>query len=178
MRRDDAMPQERHGTVTMKGNPVTLIGPEIKIGDKAPNFNALETLGVPVTLDNYKGKVKVFNVVVSVDTPVCDAQTRRFNEEAAKLPGDVEIVTVSMDLPFAQKRYCGAAGIDKVKTVSDYRDASFGQAYGVLIKENRLLARAIFVVDKNNTVQHAEYVHEVTNHPNYDAALAAIKKSA
>jgi thioredoxin-dependent peroxiredoxin len=172
------MAQERHGAVTMRGNPVTLVGPEIKVGDKAPNFNALETLGSPITLDNLKDKVKVFNVIVSVDTPVCDAQTRRFNEEAAKLPGDVEILTVSMDLPFAQKRYCGAAGIDKVKTVSDYRDASFGQAYGVLIKENRLLARAVFVVDKNNTVQYTEYVKEVTQHPNYDAALSAIKKLA
>jgi thiol peroxidase len=172
------MAEERHGAVTMRGNPVTLVGHEIKVGEKAPNFNALETLGVPVTLDSFKDKVKVFNVVVSVDTPVCDAQTRRFNEEAAKLPGDVEILTISMDLPFAQKRYCGSAGIDKVKTISDYRDASFGQAYGVLIKENRLLARAIFVVDKNNTVRHAEYVREVTNHPDYESALAAIKESA
>ena len=170
------MAQERRGAVTMRGNPVTLVGPEIKVGDKAPNFNALETLGAPITLDNLKDKVKVFNVIVSVDTPVCDAQTRRFNEEAAKLPGDVEILAISMDLPFAQKRYCGAAGIDKVKTVSDYRDASFGQAYGVLIKENRLLARAVFVVDKDNTVQYAEYVKEVTQHPNYDSALSAIKK--
>jgi thiol peroxidase len=170
------MAQERPGAITMRGNPVTLVGPEIKVGDKAPNFIALEALGSPVTLESFKNKVKVFNVVVSVDTPVCDAQTRRFNEEAAKLPDDVEIVTVSMDLPFAQKRYCGAAGIDKVKTISDYRDASFGQAYGILIKEHRLLGRAIFVVDKNDTVQHVEYVKEVTEHPNYDVALAAIKK--
>jgi thioredoxin-dependent peroxiredoxin len=172
------MAQERHGAVTMRGNPVTLVGPEIKVGDKAPSFNALEALGSPITLDSLKDKAKVFNVIVSVDTPVCDAQTRRFNEEAAKLPADVEILTVSMDLPFAQKRYCGAAGIDKVKTISDYRDASFGQAYGVLIKEHRLLARAVFVVDKNNTVQYTEYVKEVTQHPNYDAALSAIKKLA
>lgn len=172
------MAHERHGAITMRGNPVTLVGQEIKVGDKAPNFHVLEALGSPVTLDSMKNKVKVFNVVLSVDTPVCDAQTRRFNEEASKLPGDVEILTISMDLPFALKRYCGAAGIDKVKTASDYRDASFGEAYGVLIKEHRLLGRAIFVVDKNNTVQHAEYVKEVTQHPNYDVALAAIKKSA
>ena len=171
------MAQERPGAVTMRGNPVTLIGPEIKVGDKAPNFNTIEALGSPqVTLDSLKGKVKVFNVIVSVDTPVCDAQTKRFNQEAASLPGDVEIITVSMDLPFAQKRYCGAAGIDKVKTASDYKDASFGQAYGVLIKENRLLARAVFVVDKNDEVQYVEYVNEVTHEPNYEGALNAIKK--
>jgi len=167
---------ERAGAVTMRGNPVTLVGPEIKVGDKAPNFTSLQALGSPVTLDSYKDKVKVFNVIVSVDTPVCDAQTRRFNEEAAKLPGDVAIVAVSMDLPFALSRYCGAAGIDKVMTVSDYKDASFGEAYGVLIKEHRLLTRAIFIVDKNDTVQHVEYVKEVTQHPNYDAALSTIKK--
>ncbi|HEY7535536.1 MAG TPA: thiol peroxidase [Thermodesulfobacteriota bacterium] len=172
------MAQERSGAVTMRGNPITLLGPEIKVGDKAPNFTSLEALGSPITLDNLKGKVKVFNVVLSVDTPVCDAQTRRFNEEAAKLPGDVSILTLSMDLPFAQKRYCGAAGIDKVKTASDYRDASFGQAYGVLIKEHRLLARAIFIVDKNDTVQHVEYVKEVTQHPDYDSALAVVRKLA
>jgi thiol peroxidase len=171
------MAQERPGAVTMRGNPVTLIGPEIKVGDKAPNFNAIEALGSPpVTLDGLKGKVKVFNVIVSVDTPVCDVQTKRFNAEAAGLPSDVEILTVSMDLPFAQKRYCGAAGIDKVKTASDYKDASFGQAYGVLIKENRLLARAVFVVDKDDKVQYVEYVKEVTHEPNYDGALSAIKK--
>ncbi|MGH7901811.1 MAG: thiol peroxidase [Thermodesulfobacteriota bacterium] len=171
------MAQERPGAVTMRGNPVTLIGPEIKIGDKAPNFNAVEALGSPpVSLDSLKGKVKVFNVIVSVDTPVCDVQTKRFNAEAASLPGDVQILTVSMDLPFAQKRYCGAAGIDKVKTASDYKDASFGQAYGVLIKENRLLARAVFVVDKDDKVQYVEYVKEVTHEPNYDGALNAIKK--
>ena len=172
------MAQERAGAITMRGNPVTLVGSEIKVGDKAPNFTSLEALGSPITLESFKGKVKVFNVIVSVDTPVCDAQTRRFNEEAAKLPGDVAILTLSMDLPFAQKRYCGAAGIDKVKTASDYRDASFGQAYGILIKEHRLLGRAIFVVDKNDTVQYVEYVKEVTQHPDYDSALAVVKKLA
>ncbi len=171
------MAQERSGAVTMRGNPVTLIGPEIKVGDNAPDFNAIEALGSPpVSLDSLKGKVKVFNVIVSVDTPVCDVQTKRFNAEAASLPGDVQILTVSMDLPFAQKRYCGAAGIDKVKTASDYKDASFGQAYGVLIKENRLLARAVFVVDKNDKVQYVEYVNEVTHEPNYGGALSAVKK--
>jgi thiol peroxidase len=170
------MAQERPGAVTMRGNPVTLIGPELKVGDKAPNFTVFEAIGSPVTLDNFKGKIKVFNVIVSVDTPVCDAQTKRFNEEASKLPSDVEIITVSMDLPFALKRYCSAAGIDRVKTVSDYRDASFGQAYGVLIKEHRLLARAIFVVDRDDTIRHVEYVKEITEHPNYDKALEVLKE--
>ncbi|GBD38251.1 putative thiol peroxidase [bacterium HR37] len=169
------MAQERPGAVTMRGNPVTLIGPELKVGDKAPNFTVFEAIGSPVTLDDFKGKIKVFNVIVSVDTPVCDAQTKRFNQEAAGLPGDVEIITVSMDLPFALKRYCSAAGIDRVKTVSDYRDASFGQAYGVLIKEHRLLARAIFVVDRDDTIRHVEYVKEITEHPNYDKALEVLK---
>lgn len=170
------MPQDRPGAVTMKGNPVTLVGPELNVGDKAPDFSAIEAIGSPpVTLDSLKGKVKVFNVVVSVDTPVCDVQTKRFNQEAANLPDDVEILTVSMDLPFALKRYCGAEGIDKVRTISDYRDASFGEAYGVLIKELHLLARAVFVVDKDDNIQHVEYVNEVTTEPNYDSAIDAIK---
>jgi thiol peroxidase len=170
------MAQERPGAVTLNGNPLTLIGPEIKIGDKAPMFGALKAIGSPITLDNLKGKVKVFSVIVSLDTPVCDAQTRRFNEEAARLPEDVEIHTVSMDLPFTQSRFCGAAGIDKVKNISDHKDSSFGEAYGVLIKEFRLLSRAIFVVDKNDTVQYVEYVKEVSQHPNYESALAAVRK--
>lgn len=171
------MAQERNGVITFHGNPLTLIGPEVKVGDKAPDFTAIENLGdPPVTLDSLKGKVKVFNVIVSVDTPVCHAQAKRFNEEAAGLPGDIDIRTVSMDLPFAQNRFCGAEGIDKVKNISDYRDASFGEAYGILIKEFRLLGRAIFVVDKSDKVQYVEYVKEVTDHPNYDAALSAIKK--
>ena len=160
------MAQERPGAVTMKGNPVTLVGPELKVGDKAPDFKTVEAFGSPaVTMGDLKGKVKVFNVIVSLDTPVCDVQTRRFNQEAASLPGDVEILTVSMDLPFAMKRYCGAAGIDKVRTISDHLDASFGEGYGVLMKGSRLLARAVFVVDKNDTVQYAEYVDEVTHEP-------------
>ncbi len=167
---------ERPGAVTMRGNPLTLVGEEIKVGDKAPNFTVLEGLGAPLTLDDLKDKVKVFNVVISIDTPVCDAQTKRFNEEAANLSDNVVILTVSMDLPFAEKRYCEGAGIDRVKLVSDYRDASFGEAYGVLIKEHRLLARAVFVVDRDNTVKYAEYVPEITGHPNYDAALEVIRQ--
>lgn len=169
------MSQERSGAVTFKGNPLTLIGAEIKVGSQAPNFQVLAGDLSPVTLDTFKGKTKLISVVPSLDTPVCDQQTRRFNEEAAKMPGDIAVVTVSMDLPFAQGRFCSTAGIDKVKVVSDHKEASFGVAYGVLIKELRLLTRAIFVVDANNKVQYTEYVTEVTNHPNYEAALGALK---
>lgn len=171
------MVNERPDVVKMKGNPVTLLGNEVKVGDKAPDFTALAGLGAPVGLGDLKGKVKVFNVVVSVDTPVCDVQTKRFNKEAAGLGDGVEIVTLSMDLPFALKRYCAAEGIDRVKALSDYQNASFGEAYGVLIKENRLLARSIFVVDKNDKVRHAEIVGEITQEPNYEAALKAVRES-
>ena len=170
------MPQEKPNAVTFKGNPLTLIGPDIKIGDKAPNFQVIAKDLSPVTLDSSKGKIRLISVVPSLDTPVCDQQTRRFNEEAAKLPANVEVLTVSADLPFAQARFCGAANIDRVKTLSDHRELSFGQAYGVLIKELKLLARSVFVVDGADRVQYVEIVKEVTNHPNYDAALAAVKK--
>jgi len=167
-------PQERAGAVTFKGNPLTLIGPEIKVGAKAPEFQTVSQDLSPVTLSSVKGNTLLISVVPSLDTPVCDAQTRRLNEEAAKLP-NVQILTVSMDLPFAQKRWCGAAGIDKVKVVSDHKDASFGKAYGMLIKELRLLTRAIVLVDGAGIVRYVEYVPEVTSHPNYDAALAAVR---
>ena len=170
------MPQEKPNAVTFKGNPLTLIGPDIRVGDKAPNFQVIAKDLSPVTLDSSKGKVRLISVVPSLDTPVCDQQTRRFNEEAAKLPVNVEVLTVSADLPFAQARFCGAANIDRVKTLSDHRELSFGQAYGVLIKELKLLARSVFVVDAADRVQYVEIVKEVTNHPNYDAALAAVKK--
>ena len=170
------MAQEKPNAVTFKGNPLTLIGPDIKVGDKAPNFQVIARDLSPVTLDSSKGKVRLISVVPSLDTPVCDQQTRRFNEEAAKLPANVEVLTVSADLPFAQARFCGAANIDRVKTLSDHRELSFGQAYGVLIKELKLLTRSVFVVDAADRVQYVEIVKEVTNHPNYDAALAAVKK--
>ena len=169
--------QERHGAVKFKGNPLTLIGPEIKTGAKAPDFQALAQDLTPISLDTFKGKTLLISAVPSLDTPVCDAQTRRFNQEAAQLPG-VDILTISMDLPFAQKRWCGAAGIDQVKTASDHRDGSFGRAYGTLIKELRLLARSIFLVDGSGIVRYVEYVPEVTAHPNYDAAVAAAKSIA
>jgi thioredoxin-dependent peroxiredoxin len=173
-----AMAEERSGAVTMRGNPLTLIGAELKAGDKAPSFTLIGKGMKPVTLDEFKGKVKIISTIPSVDTPVCDAETRRFNEEAAKLPPNVEIVTVSLDLPFAQARWCGAAGVDKVTTLSDYRGADFGRAYGVLIKELHLLARVVFVVDKNDKITYAEYVKEVAEQPNFEAALNAARKAA
>jgi len=171
------MAEERKGAVTMRGNPLTLLGPEIKAGQKAPDFHSMDKGLAPIGLDKFKGKVKIISVVPSIDTPVCDAQTRRFNEEASKL-GDVQVLTVSMDLPFAQARWCGAAGVDKITMISDFKDRDFGNKYGVLIKELGLLARAVFVVDKNDNVTHAEYVKEVANHPDYEATLAAAKKAA
>lgn len=169
------MAVERPAAVTMRGNPFTLVGPEITVGAKAPNFQVIGTDSSPVTLDNFKGKVKVICSVPSLDTPVCDKETRRFNEEASKLGGNIAILTVSVDLPFAQKRWCGAAGVDKVTMLSDHRNTSFGEAYGTLMKEKRLLSRAVFVVDANDTVRYAEYVPEVASEPNYEAALAAAK---
>jgi thioredoxin-dependent peroxiredoxin len=147
------------------------------VGDKAPDFEAVDLGLQAVNLAGTGSNVRVFSVVPSLDTPVCDAQTKRFNQEAAKLDG-VDIYTLSMDLPFAQKRWCGAAGVDKVKMLSDHRAGSFGSAYGTLIKELRIHSRAIFVVDKSNTIRHVEYVKEVAEHPDYDAALAAVKSIA
>jgi len=170
-----AAASERTGVVTFKGNPLTLVGPEIRVGNPAPDFQVVGQDLSPVTWSDGKGKVRLISAVPSLDTPVCDAQTRRFNEEASRL-ANVEIWTISMDLPFAQKRWCGAAGITRVKVLSDYKDASFGLAFGCLVKELRLLTRSIFVVDAQNVVRHVEYVKEVTAHPNYDAALAAVRK--
>jgi len=150
--------QERAGLVTMKGNPITLLGPELKVGDKAPDFVGIDNNLTPVSFDSFRGKVCILSSVPSLDTPVCDMETRRFNDEAGRLGGKVEILTISMDLPFAQKRWCGAAGVDRVQTLSDHRDAAFGQAYGVLIKELRLLARAVFVVDEEGIIRYTELV--------------------
>ena len=161
--------------VTFINKPVTLIGNEIKVGDQAPNFTVTANDLSAVTLTDLAGKIRLFSVVPSLDTGVCDQQTRKFNEAAAELGDDVAIYTVSMDLPFAQKRWCGAAGIDKLVTVSDHREASFGEAYGVHMKELRLLARSIFVVDADGKIAYVEYVPEGTNHPNYEAALEAVK---
>jgi len=168
---------ERPGAMTLRGNPFTLIGPELKVGDKAPEFEAIDGALKPVTLAITGNNVRVFSVVPSLDTPVCDAQTKRFNEEAANMPG-VDVFTFSMDLPFAQKRWCGAFGVDKVKMVSDHREGSFGAAFGTLIKELRIHSRAIFVLDKDNTIKHVEYVKEMSEHPNYDSVMAAVKTLA
>ena len=171
------MTVERPNAVTLKGNPFTLVGVELKAGDKAPDFVTIGSDLNPVSLGDTVGKSRIFSVVPSLDTPVCDTQTRRFNEEAASL-ADVQIYTISMDLPFAQSRWCAAAGVDRVTMLSDHRDAVFGANYGTLIKELRLNARALFVVDKDNTICHAQYVEEVADHPNYDEALAAIREIA
>ena len=167
---------ERSAATTLKGSPLTVLGPELKVGDKAPDFEAVDNGLKAVTLATTGNGVRIFSVIPSLDTPVCDAQTKRFNEEVVKLPG-VEVFTISADLPFAQKRWCGAFGVDNVKMLSDYKDSSFGENYGTLIKDLRILSRAIFVVDKENTIRHAEYVKEVADHPNYEAALAAAKSS-
>ena len=168
--------QERDGIVTMKGNPITLMGTELQVGDKAPDFVAIDNDLNPVSFDSFRGKVCIVSSVPSLDTPVCDMETRRFNDEAGRLGDDVEILTISMDLPFAQKRWCGAAGVDRVQTLSDHRDAAFGQAYGVLIKGLRLLARAVFVVDKEGTIRYMELVKEIASEPDYDSILTAVKE--
>ncbi len=169
------MTQERTGIITFKGNPMTLLGPDVKVGDVAPDFRVVDNGLQPVTRDSAKGKVQLIAVVPSLDTPVCDTMTRKFNEEAAKLPESVVVYTVSLDLPFAQKRWCGNAGIEKVQTLSDYQDRSFGLNFGVLIKELKLLARAVFVIGKDGKVAYREIVKEVTTEPDYKAALAAAR---
>ena len=166
---------ERQSAVTMRGNPMTLVGPELKVGEPAPDFKLVGNDLKPITLAETAGKVRIVASVPSLDTPVCDLETRRFNEEAGKLPG-VEILTVSMDLPFAQKRWCGAAGVANVRTLSDYQDRAFGPAYGVWVKELFLTSRAVFVLDKNNTLRYVEYVKEIADQPDFDAALSAAWK--
>jgi len=168
---------ERKNGTTLKGNSFTLIGPEIKVGQTAPDFTALAGDLSPVTLASSKGKTRLLISVPSLDTPVCDAETRRFNEESAKLSG-VESLVISVDLPFAQGRFCQTAGIKNLKCLSDHRDTSFGKAYGTLIKELRLLSRAIFIVDPSDKVQYVEYVKDVASHPDYEAALNALKVKA
>jgi len=170
------MAQERTGVITFKGNPMTLIGPDVGVGQNAPDFKVVDTGLQPVSLGDSAGKVRLITSVPSIDTPVCDTMTRKFNEQAAQLPDNVEVYTVSMDLPFAQKRWCGNADIDKVKTLSDYQERSFGENYGLLIKELKLLARAVFVIDAAGKIAYREIVPEVTDEPDYDAALAAVKK--
>lgn len=166
---------ERNNIVTFKGNPITLVGQAVAVGDPAPEFKAVAKDLSDVTLSSFKGKIVVISVVPSLDTPVCDIQTRRFNQQAGELGDHVVVLTVSMDLPFAQKRWCGAAGVENVITVSDYKDRQFGASYGVYIKELGLLARAVLVVDPAGVVRHLELVKEVTQEPNYDAAFSAVQ---
>ncbi len=166
----------RTGAVTLKGNPVDLAGNVLAVGAAAPDFSLQNNGLEEVTLAASAGKTRIIATIPSLDTSVCHAETRKFNEAAAELP-NVQILVVSMDLPFAQKRWCGAEGIDKVTTLSAHRCSQFGEDYGVLIKGgplDRCLARAIFVIDGNGTVKHVEYVSEIAEHPNYEAALAAV----
>jgi len=166
---------ERTYLVTMKGNPVTLVGIEVQVGEPAPQFVVLDNDLSPVSFSSYRGRVCMISSVPSLDTPVCDLETKLFNEKAGQLDSDIAILTISMDLPFAQKRWCAAAGIDKVQTLSDHRDASFGRAFGVLIKELRLLARAVFLVDREGTVQYVDLVKEIADEPDYEALWNGLK---
>ncbi len=167
--------KERKNLITMKGKPLTLLGKDVKVGDKAPNFKVIANDLSSVDFSSFRGKICVITSVPSLDTSTCDRMTRRFNEEAAKLGSDVTVLTISMDLPFAQKRWCGAAGINNVQTLSDHTDASFGTAYGVLIKELRLLARAVFIVDRDGIVRYTQLVSELSNEPDYQPVLDAVK---
>lgn len=167
---------ERKGLVTFMGNPLTLIGNEVKVGESAPGCVVLDNNLTPVNLSSFRGKVCILSSVPSLDTPVCDMETRKFNEEAGRLGKDIVILTISMDLPFAQKRWCAAAGVNQVQTLSDHREASFGNAYGVLIKELRLLARAVFLIDRKGVIQYVQLVKEVSKEPDYEAVFNALKK--
>ena len=170
--------KERYGLITMKGNPLTLIGNEVKVGEKAPDFTVLANDLSSVSLSSYRGKICVLSSVPSLDTPVCDLETRKFNEEASRLGTEILILTISMDLPFAQKRWCAAAGVSKVQTLSDHREASFGTSFGVLIKELRLLARAVFIVDRQGTLQYIQLVKELSKEPDYEAILGSLRQLA
>ena len=171
------MPQERTGVITMKGKPMTLLGPALKPGDKAPDFQTVNQGLEPVTLASSHGKVRLIATVPSLDTPVCAVETKRFGQEISKLPPNVQFYTVSADLPFAQKRWCGAENVP-VATLSDHRSLSFAEAYGVLIKELRILARAIFVVDSNDKITYVQIVPEIAQEPDYDKAIMAARAAA
>jgi len=174
----EVLMMERTGLVTMRGNPITLVGNVVSVGDKAPDFVAVANDLKPVSWESYRGKVCIISAVPSLDTPICETSTRRFNEEAAGLGSNVTVLTISMDLPFAQRRWCAATGIARVETLSDHRDASFGMAYGLLIKDLRLLARAVMVVDRQGILQYMELVKETAQEPDYQAALDAARKVA
>ncbi len=167
---------ERKDVITMRGKPLTLVGEEAKVGRPAPDFEVLANDLSLVKLSSFRGKVCIICSVPSLDTSVCDTETRRFNEEAQDIGDDVVVLTISMDLPFAQRRWCGAAGVENVQTLSDHREASFGTSFGVLIKELRLLARAVFVVDKEGVIRYIQIVKEVSNEPDYEAILKAVRE--
>ena len=169
---------ERANAVTFLGNPLTLVGNPVSPGDPAPDATVLKQDLTPVRIHDYKGHTLLISVVPSLDTSVCSTQTKKFNEAASQLPESVKVLTISMDLPFAQKRFCGAEGIDRIEVLSDHREGAFGQAYGALVKELRILSRAVFVIDPQGIVRYAEYVPEIAQHPNYDAALEAARAVA
>ena len=173
-----AKAQERTGLVTMKGGPVTLLGAGIKVGDKAPDFTAVDAGWRPVKLSDFKGKVVLISAVPSLDTPVCSLQTKRFNDEAAKLPANVQVITISEDLPFAQKRFCESEKVGTLKVVSDTTEREFGMKYGLLIKGMSLLTRCVIVVGKDGAIKYMDLVPEITQHPDYDKALEAAKTAA
>jgi len=172
------MAGERKRSVTMKGKPLSLVGRGLRAGDKAPSFSVVDRQWNQVELSDFKGRIVLISSVLSVDTSVCSAQTKRFNEEAAALPKDVVILTISGDLPFALGRFCGAEGVDRIQVLSDHPAGKFGKAYGVLIKEMGLLARAIFVVDQDGRIAYVQIVPEVAEHPDYEAALGAARQLA
>ncbi|MBN2333610.1 MAG: thiol peroxidase [Deltaproteobacteria bacterium] len=169
------MIMEKSGLVAMGGSPVTLLGPALKEGDSAPEFKVVDADFKTISLHDFKGRIKLISVVPSLDTPICELQTQRFNQEAEQLPADVSVLTISMDLPFAQSRFCGARNINRVQVFSDYKYRSFGYAYGVMIKEMMLLARAIFLVDKQDVIRYQEICHEVKEHPRYYQVLKALR---
>ena len=169
------MTENANHLVTFKGRPVTLIGKQVKVGELARDFSVLANDLTEISLKDTAAKIRVINVVFSLETSICDIQTRKFNEELAQFAEKVDVMTISMDLPFAQARWCSASGLKNVRTYSDHRDAHFGVAFGVLIKELRLLARSVFILDADNKVRYADYVSEVSTHPDYSAALAAVK---
>ena len=164
-------------TVKFKGNPLMLVGSRLSVGEKAPDFEAIANDLSPFKLSEIKGKVLVICSVHSLDTSVCDTETRKFNERATSLGDDVAVLVISMDLPFAQKRWCGATGVKNVQTLSDHKQGNFGSSYGVLIKELRLLARAVFVVDKKGVIRYIQIVDELSHEPDYEAALKAAKEA-
>jgi thiol peroxidase len=168
--------QERPNAVTLRGKPLTLVGPELQVGDKAPDFRLMNTDFQPVTLKDFAGKIRIISSVHSLDTDVCSRETQRFNQLAAQMGDDVVILTVSMDLPFAQKRWCGAHGVDRVVTLSDYLDHSFGFNYGVRIKELGLLARVVFIVDRDGVIRYIQRVPEIAQEPDYDDVLRALAR--